>query len=284
MQSIPLLALVLFLCTSTMAAKREGESEECNQAVNACIEDYSAETSAYQGSGCKGAPPRKPEIYLAAGTPDCDLALKSCGEPAAKDARQLTGFLYQRAMEKCGKKEPIVEAVVNVTQEITGGKKSVPALAKPEKVFFDFTFRVFLSSRKECQEKEAKARAGRKDGAIGASLDDFTLFCSRFYPEAEGIEGEKGNNPIEISNRLGEAEKAGLKFGKTKATLAFDTIEGCVAEIKRLDILYGNIVAFFAPFSKDLTVVCEAIRDNTLSSLWQLKAGSKPQSVVGVRR
>jgi hypothetical protein len=290
MRCIPLLAVSLLLCVPAMADPGEGEKEECDNAVENCIEEYAPETDGYRTSGCKGAPPRKPEIYLAARHPDCDLALKSCGEPSAKDVRQMTGHLYRQAMEKCAgtsggtKSDPLVETVLNATQEITGGKKTVPVPAKPKKVFFDFTFRVFLSSRQECLEKEAKARAGRKEATIGNAVDDYTLYCSRFYPLSEGIEGEKGNNPIEISNRLGEAEKAGLKFGKTKATLAFETVEQCVAEIRRLDILYGNIVMFFAPFSKDLKVVCEAIRDDTLSLLWQLKTGPKPQSVTGVRR
>lgn len=274
------------------AGDRPSLSAECEKEKQKCFGPYQSDLEAYVGRGCRGERVQAPGHYSGNHRDDCYDMLTACGDRVASIEGELERT-YDEWMRRCpGRDSGNAPGSGDQVDLAKGAKKNsttpvvptVPVIPKPKKVYFDLTFKVFLSGREECREKEEKAKAARKDATVGKGVDDSHVYCDRFYPPVDGLEGKTGNNPLEISNRIAESEKAGLRFGKVKASLEFETTEECVKEIRRLDGLYGNLIAFFGSYSKDLNEVCQAIRDDKIGALWQLQTGKKPRSVTGARR
>ena len=267
--------------------------QACTDGAQKCAGAYKELVHRFSSGGCKGPKPEPPARYVSNHGDECYAMFKECPDQGDAAEKGMEGF-YRDMLKKCGGTYGVTTAAEETADPGKGGPRpgtpaptpvpTIPVIAKPRKVIFDLTFKVFLSGREECREKEEKAKAARKDATVGKGVDDSHFYCDRFYPPVDGLEGKTGNNPLEISNRIAESEKAGLRFGKVKASLEFETTEECVKEIRRLDGLYGNVIAFFGSYSKDLNEVCQAIRDDKIGALWQLQTGKKPRSVTGARR
>lgn len=270
------------------------QQEACVMIQQECLHRYdTAVLVPYLSSKCRGALPHA-AAFMEKEAGLCRIAPGECAATFEAEVRKSLTANRASALAQC-EREHGVKAAAEESELPAGGKAGQnPAARKPptipvqkapeKKYFFDLSYRVLLSDENECRAKQEKWRSSLPKKTLGKGVDDPTLFCDRLFPGKPTREGGKGNMPLELSSKLDESRKAELRWAPVKVVLEFTSLEQCSSELSRLDILHGDIFAFFAPFSKSAGEICNAIIGGSLPSLWQFATGEKVKAVTGARR
>jgi hypothetical protein len=252
----------------------------CNKFNSECSEDKIAHDKLL-GDYCDRlktelAPFKKfptPEEYLGA------EKIKKCGDSLERMSTDFHKPSNACEKQSAAQKSQAVDTAAREPFEVDPGgagtmtrykaKRDVVALApskSDDSVVFVIERDNELATAKECTVIQA---------AAGISKNTPREFCNRLWKEPPANEYGNGEPPSELAEKRKLAHASGISHAKTAVRLDFKGQGACEREIVEKDQKFGEVIAYFRPYSLDVPKICQGLIKHEIRAYWHFVTGAE---------